>query len=625
MKQKLLSLFLIVLVGTSMNVQADPIALGNCGKDLAWVLTNDYELVITGSGAMEDYDYPNYGPWNAYKDQIASISLPQGLTRIGDYAFYQMTNMSKAVSVPEGVTSIGYCAFAGNYKLPAITLPSTLTELESAVFSQASALQALTIPASVYSIGKRLTEGCTSLTSIVVEKDNRTFDSRENCNAIIITATNTLLAGCSATVIPNTVETIGNQSFSSQRLMTTIKIPTSVKTIEDYAFQYCSAVSELTIPSSVTAIGGTAFTGCIFNSIQVIPGNPRYDSRDNCNAIIETKTNILVKGCNNTVIPDEVVALGEGAFMSCRNLKFINIPASVEKLEKNSLIYCNNLEAITCFATEPPAADALAFNFSSVTSTSINPNIPVYVPGKSISAYRAAENWGYFTNFVAMDGYYTVKALATHGKVTGTGTYPANETIELTAVPDEGYAFQEWTDGTNDNPKQHIVTKDETIRALFYQPAATVVEASFSFQSEVLYISWDVVDLASIYIVDLFKNGNFVASYMTTDNVNFTQVSAGTPARLNVRRSFADETPDKVTISIEGLEYGADYSYNIDAYNRDEEVINVIAGSFNTAQVPTNAAALKTNSNAPRKTMLDGNLIIVMPDGKRFDATGAER
>lgn len=595
---------------------------GTCGENLNWLITCEGELVITGSGAMTDFSYSNSAPWTAYLSEIKSVSLPDGLTHIGAWSIYQIPNIESVV-IPEGVKSIGYVGFAGCRNLKSVTLPNSLETIGSMCF-QSAALQTLFIPANVASIGEGITEECEALLSIVVSEDNSTFDSREGCNAIIKTANNTLIAGCKTTIIPNTVTAIGNFAFSSNHNVENIKIPNSVESIGNYAFQYCSGFKNLVIPTSVTSISGTAFTGCAFATIKVIPGNPKFDSRDNCNAIIETATKKLIKGSEFTVMPDGITAFGEGAFMSNRNLKFINIPATVESLEKNALIYCNNLKAITSLATVPPAAADLAFNYGATSSISIDPSIPVYVPGASIEAYKAAKNWSYFTNFVALDGYYTIKALATHGKVTGTGTYAANTTIELNAIPDEGFAFLEWTDGTTANPKELIVTKDETVRALFKMLDVEEEVAELSYQSDRMIITWDEVDAATIYIVNLYKGGVLLATYKTTDYVNFIELETYAPAPMRARRNFADEQPGKISFSIEGLEYGADYSYSIDAYDANEEVVNVIAGSFNTAEIPTDASAVNSQANAPRKMLNDGKLFIQMPDGKSYDATGVQ-
>jgi hypothetical protein len=104
--------------------------------------------------------------------------------------------------------------------------------------------------------------GCTSLTSIVVENGNTVYDSRNNCNAIIETETNTLIQGCKDTVIPNTITTIDRYSFSGYSTLTGITIPSSVTTIGNAAFGACTGLTAITIPNNVTTIGQNAFDGC---------------------------------------------------------------------------------------------------------------------------------------------------------------------------------------------------------------------------------------------------------------------------------------------------------------------------------------------------------------------------
>lgn len=636
MMKQLLSFVLAMTLGTSMlfaaRTEGEPTPCedndsyrGTCGENLQWLLTCDGELVITGTGAMTDFSASNMAPWYNLRKQITSVSLPDGLTHVGDWSIYQIEGLTY-IRIPDGVTSMGYVALAGCRNLTKVTLPQSLEEIGSKCF-QATGIKKLQIPTNVSKIGSGITEDCEALESITVAKDNTTFiDSDPEgylAAAIIRIAGDELVAGCKNTVIPGSVKAIASYAFSSIGSLEEIRIPVGVESIGAYAFQY-TGLKNLVIPTTVTTIAGTAFTGCTFESINVTPGNPTYDSRDNCQAIIETKTNVLAKGCPRTVIPEEVSAIGEGAFMSCKGLKFINIPASVQSIAKNALIYCNGLEAITCLATVPPAADKMAFHYGDNQDININPEIPVYVPAGSIDAYKAAENWEYFTNFVALDNYFNVKALATHGKVSGTGTYKANTEVELTAVGDEGFEFLQWTDGTEDNPKKLKVTEDVTVRALFKMKDVEEEIASLLYEANMMSITWDVIDQATIYVVDLYKDGVFFASYKTIDYVNFIELYKATPAPLRARRSYNDELPTEITFVIEGLEYGANYSYNIDAYNDEEEVVNVIAGSFNTAEIATRAEQTGSKVNATRKLMHDGRLVIVLPDGKSYNATGKQ-
>lgn len=599
------------------------IASGTLTETLNWALTCDNVLKLTGSGPMPDFNYPNYGPWNSLRHKVHALDLPAGLTTIGKYAFYQMDSLNTAVVVPEGVTSIGYCAFSGESQLPAITLPSTLQTMDGGVFSEDWALQSLTIPAAVRSIGSRLTEGCTSLTSIVVDANNMVFDSRENCNAVIQTATNKLVAGCHVTVIPNTVVTIGTQAFSSLRNMTQIRIPNSVTRLDSYCFQYCSGLTDLVIPSSLVDIDGSAFAGCKFNTLSVNPGNPRYDSRDNCNAIIETATNVLIKGCNTTVIPDEIEVIGEGAFWSCWNLKFINLPETVDSIAHNGLIYCKGLESITCFAVNPPHVGPQAFNYGTETSININPAIPVYVPNPS--AYQAAPGWNYFTNFIALDSYYTVKALANHGQVTGTGTYAANATVTLVATPDEGFVFSQWSDGSTSSTKNFVVTCDTTLRAFFdkeEQEEQTII-AGQSTVAEVseITISFEPIVDAVLYELKVYMHGRLVA----TVHINaFGQIVGdiiwAAPSRIQATTVDAD--PSVYQVNLSNLEFGQDYTFTLDSYNADEECISAQNGSFNVPQTPTDCRDIEGIPAAMTEKIIEDGRLLIIVNGQRYDAQG---
>jgi hypothetical protein len=166
---------------------------------------------------------------------------------------------------------------------------------------------------------------CSSLISIVVEQGNIHYDSRENCNAIIETKHNTLIAGCQNTVIPQSVVNIGFKAFAFRDTLKSVTIPRNINCIQEGAFECCSSIS----------------------SIVIEEGNSHYDSRNNCNAIIETATNKLVLGCQNTIIPNTVKIIGYQAFYNCSFLTSVVIPDSVVSIEKEAFCNCHSLEAIT--------------------------------------------------------------------------------------------------------------------------------------------------------------------------------------------------------------------------------------------------------------------------------------
>jgi len=149
-------------------------------------------------------------------------------------------------------------------------------------------------------------------------------------------------------VLDDSVTKIGEKAFFKCTDLTSITFPDSVTEIGKFAFRNCKNLISLVIPDSVEIIGDYAFLGCnSLKSIVVDKNNPKYDSRDNCNAIIETETNRLIQGCQNTIIPDSVEIIGAYAFRGCTCLASIKIPNSVTKIGEEAFFGCDNLKLST--------------------------------------------------------------------------------------------------------------------------------------------------------------------------------------------------------------------------------------------------------------------------------------
>ena len=378
------------------------IASGTCGAEgdgsnLTWQLSCDSVLTISGTGAMNNNYNGSYPfEYNDYKSLIKYVVMQEGVTTIGDYAFVKSRN------------------------LISILLPASLQEIHSEAFGDCDKLSSILIPRGVDSINSSAFARCRGLETIRVEGENPKYDSRDNCNAIINTSENTLVLGCRTTIIPNSVVRIGRSAFMGSRI-SSINIPESVQAIESFAFANCFELPSISIPSTVLSIESQILPYTI-SFIEVQEGNPNYDSRDNCNAIIETATNTLLQGCKNTtipmsvehihkeafsyvyrygtkpllIIPEGVNSIGAYAFTQGKGIEQLSLPSSILSIGMCAFIQCDNLNEISCKAIVPPALEVDVFSY-------VDKSIPLYVPAQSIALYQAAEGWRDFTNILPIE------------------------------------------------------------------------------------------------------------------------------------------------------------------------------------------------------------------------------
>ncbi len=319
---------------------------------------------------------------------LTSVTIPNSVFSILGGAFSRCSGLT-SVTIPNSVTSIEMHAFAGCSALTSLTIPNSVTSIGQQSFKGCISLTSLSVPKSLTSIGSGAFYGCSALTSIKVETGNVKYDSRNNCNALIETASNKLIIGCNNTVIPSTVTTIGNDAFLNCSGLTSVTIPNSVTSIGFDSFSGCSGLTSLTIPKSLTSIGPGAFDGCSgLTSIIVETGNVKYDSRNNCNALIETTSNELILGCKNTVIPNTVTSIGAGAFGECSGLTSITIPNSVTSIGNYAFQNCTGLKEVISEVKNP---EAVSIGYDAFTSTSSD--IVLFVPSGTLSAYKSSSQW----------------------------------------------------------------------------------------------------------------------------------------------------------------------------------------------------------------------------------------
>ena len=228
-----------------------------------WDTNGDGELSYDEAAQVTTLNVNGASPFKQ-NNTITSFDELQyftGLTSLNASAFYYCTRLT-SITFPSSLQQIGAMAFMGCYVLASIPLHEGITSISAQAFDHCTSLTSINIPASVTSIASTTFLACTGLVNITVESGNIFFDSRDNCNAIIRTSTNQLLAGCKNTLIPNTVTSIGQHAFRGNSALTSITLPTSITLIDNYAFYDCTALTTITLPSSLSSIGAKVFHNC---------------------------------------------------------------------------------------------------------------------------------------------------------------------------------------------------------------------------------------------------------------------------------------------------------------------------------------------------------------------------
>lgn len=287
---------------------------GTCGTNATWKLS-DGVLTISGTGAMSDYKSASAAPWYNDRMSINVVAFENGITNIGNYAFYGYSNLM-SVTIPSSVTAIGKYAFYNCSGLVLDTVGDNVNTIGTCAFYGCSGLTNITIGDSVTTIGSNAFYGCNSLTEVTIGKG---------------------------------VTTINSSAFYGCSSLTSVTIPEGVTTIGYYVFESCSALKSVTIPSSVSDIGYGAFYRC-YNLTDVYIS----DIAAWCNILFGNNEanplfyadNLYLNGdvVRDLVIPNNVTSIGARAFYNYAGLETVTIPNSVEYIGNKAFATANDTE-----------------------------------------------------------------------------------------------------------------------------------------------------------------------------------------------------------------------------------------------------------------------------------------
>lgn len=537
----------------------------------------------------------------AFKDtKITSIIIPENITSVGQYAFacpslksvvwnailctnYEGKTWGIEKGVSNSASNVSSFSFGNKVKVISGNLCSRLWKLRKVV-----------IPSSVDSIGSGVFADCDNLESIQVENGNQIYDSRNNCNAIIRTKDNALVAGCQSTIIPKEITSIEDYAFAGHTRIFSITIPDGVTNIGRYAFAGCINLSSITIPHGITTIKEHTFRGCAISSI---------------------------------IIPDGVTSIEDYAFAYCKKLTTITIPEAMKNVCLSAFDFSYNIESIVWNALNCDVSDfetwiheriwyydnykQISFTFGRnvetipsalfrvpISSLTVKTQIPPQIMGKSPSSlasviyipcgtkqvYGAVSDWGkYYKRFQEAPSNTLEVSVSDSdaGKASITKSHTCdNEEAQIKASPYVHYHFIRWSDGNTDNPRTVAVTNDTCFVA--------------EFESDPQYIVT-----------------------VTCDSLQGSVKGAGS--------YYAGETATVTATAFEGYEFkqwwhdGKAISKN--PYRFVVEKAIVLEAEFVPASAVDNVNV--TGRNTSQKFFRDGQLLI-LHDGKMYDALGNE-
>jgi len=344
---------------------------------------NGGTLTISGKGKMADNITFTGGAWNSSKSSVVNVVIENGVTSIGDRAFWECGRLM-TIDIPESVTSIGEAAFYNCTRLGSIAIPNSVTVIKHSAFTGCEGLSSVAIPNRLDSIAMNTFNGCTGLESVAIPNSvvfigPLAFSGCTGLKSIAIPGNAAVIGtsafqncgGLTSVELSVGLTTLGGSAFFNCGGLTSIAIPEGVKTIESLTFAKCTSLTSIRIPNSVTAVKYQAFSYCT--------------------------------ALKSIVFPAGVTTFDDAVFLGCDNLKAVTFPENTASIGTGVFFNCPSLTAVISLNRYPPDITAQSF-------ADIGGDVCLYVPPEYRGDYE--KYWKNFNCVRNLDEYVSVTSTA---------------------------------------------------------------------------------------------------------------------------------------------------------------------------------------------------------------------
>ena len=288
---------------------------GFCGGNLVWIYDGEGTLTISGTGSMGNYSSSDV-PWYNYRTLITTVVLESGITRIGNYAFYDCDNLTN-ISIPDSITRIGNNAFENCTNLTNVTIGKAVTSIGDSAFRDCICMTSISIPDRVTSIGNSSFYNCIGLTYIT---------------------------------IPDSVTSIGSYAFQDCTMLTDVTIGNGVTSIGSNVFSGCSSLIRMTIPfvgaERVNATSSYQYPfGYLFGTTKYTGGKPTTQEYYGYGSSLITSIYYIPYSLKSVTVTGGYIPYG--AFYNCDNLTDSSIGSGVTEIGSKAFYDCDTLTNIT--------------------------------------------------------------------------------------------------------------------------------------------------------------------------------------------------------------------------------------------------------------------------------------